>query len=206
MHLYVSHEESLISQKWRARFYFNSLEIHYFSNSNHHESVHSHQQGGTLRGVAARSIVTPSLSGIDLFPAANYEIDVNAAHANSIDGLGRLYGRQGLTRAYGTASLSPAFLGQIKEKVGPEMIDAAAMGAVSQVQTLRLTGTSPWHTDCEMDGHQKRSLKKDKLQVGLFFSNTNEEPTLTFTMATFVFPLLREPSSHSMVVHPIALS
>jgi hypothetical protein len=104
-------------------------------------------------GAAARSIVAP-LSGINLFPASNYEIDVNAANTNSIDGLGRLYGRQGLTRAYGTALLSPAFLGQIKEKVGRDNVNAAT-DVVSQVQTLRLTGTSPWHTDCERDVTQK---------------------------------------------------
>ena len=38
-------------------------------------------------------------------------------------------------------------------------------------------GTSPWHIDRERDGrHQKRKPpKKDKLQVGLFLSNTNED-------------------------------
>ena len=86
-------------------------------------------------GAAARSIVTP-LSDINLFPGANYEIDVNAAQANSIDGLGRLYGRQGLTRAYDTASLSRALLGRITEKVGRDNVNAAALDAARrQVQT-----------------------------------------------------------------------
>src|SRR5210317_2052050 len=130
-------------------------------------------------GAAARSIVAP-LRGINLFPASNYEIDVNAAQANSIDGLGRLYGRLGLTRAYGAVSLSPALLGRIEEKVGRDNVNAA-MDTVSQVQTLRLTGTSPWHTDCERDQVTQKCKKLTKnrpLQVGLFFSNTNEDAYL----------------------------
>src|SRR5210317_2381765 len=100
-------------------------------------------------GAAARSIVTP-LSGINLFPASNYEIDVNAANANDIDGLGSVVGCHDL---YGTASLHHALLGQIEEKVGSDNVNAAALDAVRrQVQTLRLTRTSRWHTDCEMDG------------------------------------------------------
>ncbi len=125
-----------------------------------------------LRGAAARSIVTP-LSGINLFPAANYEIDVN-----------------------GVASLSPAFLGQNKEKVGPEMINAA-MDVVSQVQTLRLTGTSPW---------QKQPRTNLYKLVSSLVTQT-KMPNLTLVMASFVFLLSREPSSRSMamVVHLIAL-
>ena len=146
-----------------------------------------------LRGAAARSIVTP-LSGIDLFPAANYEIDVNAAQANSIDGLGRLYGRLGLTRAYGAVSLSPALLGRIEEKVGRDNVNAA-MDVVSQVQTLRLTGTSPWHTDCERDKVTqkcKKLIKNRPLQVGLFFSNTNEDAYLETQDGELCIPIVEE--------------
>ena len=173
-------------------------------------------------GAVARSIVTP-LSGTNLFPGANYEIDVNAAQANSIDGLGRLYGRQGLTRAYGVASLYPAFLGQIEEKVGPEMINAA-MDTVSQVQTLRLTGTSPWHTDCERDRvtQKCKTLTKNKpLQVGLFFSNTNEDAYLDTMDGELCIPIVEETfvsfdgrlphrtvvmSGHADMVGPFSLS
>ena len=130
--------------------------------------------GSILKGATARSTVSP-LSGIHLFPRANFEVEVDAAHANSVDGLGSLYGRHGLDRAYGKASISPASLSQIGQKMGTDNI-IAALGEVSQVQTLRLTKTSSWHTDCEMDGPQKlTSSKKDQLQVGLFFSNTNED-------------------------------
>ena len=132
--------------------------------------------GSILTGAAARSIVSP-LSEINLFPRANFEVEVNAAHANSVDGLGLLYGHHGFTRTYGMASIYPAFLGRIKQQLGTDNINAAALGGVNQVQTLRLMGTSPWHTDRERDGrHQKRKApKNDKLQVGLFFSNTNED-------------------------------
>jgi hypothetical protein len=131
--------------------------------------------GSILKGAGARSTSTVSpLSGINLFPQANIdvEVEVDAAHANAVDGLGSLYVR----RAYGKASLSSALLSQIEQALGPDVINAAALGEASQVQTLRLTKTSPWHTDCEMDGSQKRTpSKKDELQVGLFFSNTNED-------------------------------
>ena len=69
-------------------------------------------------------------------------------------------------------------MSQIEQALGPDIINAAALGEVSQVQTLRLTKTSPWHTDSEMDGPQTQKRtpsKKDELQVGLFFSNTNED-------------------------------
>ena len=127
--------------------------------------------GSILKGAAARSTVSP-LSGVHLFPRANFAVEVDAAHANAVDGLGSLYVR----RAYGKASLSSALLSQIEQALGPDVINAAALGEASQVQTLRLTKTSSWHTDCEMDGPQKlTSSKKDQLQVGLFFSNTNED-------------------------------
>ena len=126
-----------------------------------------------LKGAAARSTVSP-LSGIHLFPRANIEVDVDAAHANAVDGLGSLYGRHGLNRAYGKASLSSALLSQIEQKIGTDI--AAVLGEDNKVQTLRLTKTSSWHTDCEMNGPQKRtSSKKDQLQVGVFFSNTNKD-------------------------------
>ena len=131
---------------------------------------------GTIpNGVAARSIISP-LSGVNLFPRFKFEVEVNAAHANSIDGLGSLYDHS-FTRAYGTASLYPDLLSQIGEKVGRDNISAAALGAVRQVQTLRLTETSPWHTDCEMDGpHRSKSLTEpERLQVGFLFLNTNED-------------------------------
>ena len=128
-------------------------------------------------GAAARSIVTP-LSGINLFPASNYEIDVNAANTSAIDGLGPLYGRLGLTRAraYGVATLHPPLLGRIEEKVGRDNINAA-MDVVSQVQTLRLRVSGAWHTDVEVDERPQQSKPpKDKpLQVGLFFTNTNKD-------------------------------
>ena len=38
------------------------------------------------------------------------------------------------------------------------------------MQTLHLTKTSSWHTDCEIG-----SIKKDELQVGFFFRNTNND-------------------------------
>ena len=131
--------------------------------------------GSILEGAAARSTVSP-LSGINFFPRANFEVEVDAAHANAVDGLGSLYGRHGLARAYGMASLSSALLSQLEQKLGTDSINAAALGKVSQVQTLHLTKTSPWHTDCEVGRHEKRtSRKKDQLQVGFFFSNTNED-------------------------------
>src|SRR6056300_1148021 len=172
-------------------------------------------------GAAARSIVTP-LSGINLFPASNYEIDVNAAQANSIDGLGRLYGRLGLTRAYGAVSLSPAVLGRIEEKVGRDNVNAA-MDVVSQVQTLRLTGTSPWHTDCERDVTQKckKLTKKRPLQVGLLFSNTNEDAYFDTMDGELCIPIKEETfvsfdgrlphrtvvmSGHADMIGPFSLS
>jgi hypothetical protein len=152
----------------------------------------------SLRGAAARSIVTP-LSGINLFPAANYEIDVNAAHENSIDGLGSVFGRHDLTRkyggrAYGNALLHPPLLGQIVEEVGRDNVNAAALDAVHrQVQTLRITGTSPWHTDCEMDGPQQRKpIKNEPLQVGLFFGNTNEDAYFEIMDGKLCIPIIAE--------------
>ena len=170
-------------------------------------------------GAVARSIVTP-LSGINLFPGANYEIDVNAAQANSIDGLGSVVGCRDL---YGTASLHRALLGQIEEKVGSDNVNAAALDAVHrQVQTLRLTRTSPWHTDCEMDGHQKRKSLKDKpLQVGFFFSNTNEDAYFETMDGELCIPVVEETfvsfdgrlphrtvvmSGHADMVGPFSLS
>ena len=127
-----------------------------------------------LKGAAARPIVSPLSGGSHLFPQANYDVEVDAAHENAVDGLGSLYGRHGLNRAYGKASISPALLSHIEQTLGTDI--AAVLGEVSQVQTLRLTKTSSWHTDCEMDGPKKRtSSKKDQLQVGLFFSNTNKD-------------------------------
>ena len=93
------------------------------------------------RDAAARSIVTPLSSGINnnnhLFPASStyYEIDINAADANSIDGLGSVFGRHDLTRkyggrSYGTASLNLPLLGQIVEEVGRDTVNAAALDAV----------------------------------------------------------------------------
>ena len=61
---------------------------------------------------------------------------MNAAHANSVDGLGSLYGHDGLTRTSGMASIYPALLGRIKQQLGTDNINAAALGQVSQVQTL----------------------------------------------------------------------
>ena len=45
--------------------------------------------GSILKGATARSTVSP-LSGINLFRQANYEVEVDAAHANAVDGLGSL--------------------------------------------------------------------------------------------------------------------
>ena len=129
----------------------------------------------TLRGAAARSIVSP-LSGINLFPQATFEVEVDAAHANSVGGLGSRYGRRGLTRAYGMASIHLSLLNQIQQRLGTDIFNATASGEVFQVQTLRLTETSAWHTDCEVGRHQKRtSPKQDELQVSFFFGNTNED-------------------------------
>ena len=132
--------------------------------------------GSILNGAAARSTVSP-LSGINLFPRANFDVEVDAAHANAVDGQGLRYRRHGLNRAYGKASLHLALLNQIQQqKLGTDTFNTAALGEVSQVQTLHLTKTSPWHTDRERK-NQKRtsSLTKDELQVGFFFSNTNED-------------------------------
>ena len=105
----------------------------------------------TLRGAAARSIVSP-LSGINLFPPASFEVEVDAAHANSVGGLGSRYGHRGLTRAYGMASIHLSLLSQIQQKLGTDIFNATALGEVNQVQTLHLTETSAWHTDCEVRG------------------------------------------------------
>ena len=141
-------------------------------------------------GAAARSIVSP-LSGINLFPASSYEIDVNAANANDIDGLGSVVGCHDL---YGTASLHRALLGQIEEKLGRDDVNAAALDAVRrQVQTLRLTRTSRWHTDCEMDGPQQLKSSKNKpLQVGMFFSNTNEDAYFETEDGELCIPIVEE--------------
>ena len=129
--------------------------------------------GSILEGAAARSTVSP-LSGIHLFPQADIDVEVDAAHANSVDGLGSIASNYGLDRAYGKASLSIALLSQIGQKLGTDI--AAALGEVSQVQTLHLMETSQWHIDREVGGHKKRtSTKKDELQVGLFFGNTNKD-------------------------------
>ena len=149
---------------------------------------------------AARSIVSP-LRGISIFPRANYHIVVDAALSNTVDGLAPLYddddGRSH-SRSYGAASVYPAFLRQIQEKVGgldidiDDIIKAAALDEDEdkvrrvqvKVQTLRLTKTSPWHTDSEFSNYEKDdgprdskafTKQHDKLQVGFFLSNTNED-------------------------------
>lgn len=129
--------------------------------------------GSILKDATARSTVS-QLGGINLFPQANFDVEVDAAHANSADGLGSLplFGR----RDYGMASLRLALLSHIQQTLGTDLSNAAALGEANRVQTLRLMETSPWHTDCEMDGTQKRtSPEKDELQVSFFFSNTNED-------------------------------
>lgn len=186
----------------------------------------------SLSGAAARSVISP-LSGVNIFPSVNFKVEVNAAHANSIDGLGPLYGPHG-NRAYGNAYLYRPLLKQIQAKLDTPDIDAPSFDApsfdedeVRQVQTLRLMGTTPWHTDCEMDGPNVRKLptKMDKLQaqlqVGFFFSNTNENAYFETKDGRICIPVVennfvsfngREPhrsvvmSGHVDMVGPFLLS
>jgi hypothetical protein len=181
----------------------------------------------SLGGAAARSAISP-LSGVNIFPSVNFKVEVNAAHANSIDGLGPLYGPHG-NRAYGIAYLYRPLLKQIQAKLDTPDFDAPSFDEdeVRQVQTLRLMGTTPWHTDCEMDGPNVRKLptKMDKLQaqlqVGFFFSNTNENAYFETKDGRICIPVVennfvsfngREPhrsvvmSGHVDMVGPFLLS
>ena len=181
----------------------------------------------SLGGAAARSAISP-LSGVNIFPSVNFKVEVNAAHANSIDGLGPLYGPHGV-RAYGIASLYKPLLKQIQAKLDTPDIDAPSFDEdeVRQVQTLRLMGTTPWHTDCEMDGPNVRKLptKMEKLQaqlqVGFFFINTNENAYFETKDGRICIPVVennfvsfngREPhrsvvmSGHVDMVGPFLLS
>mmetsp|Transcript_2490 Transcript_2490/g.3798 ORF Transcript_2490/g.3798 Transcript_2490/m.3798 type:complete len:293 (+) Transcript_2490:224-1102(+) len=104
----------------------------------------------SVASASARHGHVSSLDSTHLFPDADFRVDIDAAtHSSDASNNGQSYD----SRAYGKASVFPAFIRKMQEATGKIVnLPEGYSYHDAQVQTLYLTESSRRHTDSRIEG------------------------------------------------------